>query len=88
MLANFLFRWGPWVGVLVSAAIFAVAHGINSVMPLAFVIGLATGLLLRFSDSIWPGILVHMGVQQRRNHLPRRRRIVSSLVVMRRWTWW
>ncbi|WP_066904720.1 CPBP family intramembrane glutamic endopeptidase [Millisia brevis] len=60
VLANFLFRWGPWVGVLVSAAIFAVAHGINSVMPLAFVIGLATGLLLRFSDSIWPGILVHV----------------------------
>ncbi|MGY6655507.1 CPBP family intramembrane glutamic endopeptidase [Amycolatopsis sp. TRM77291] len=59
VLANFLFRWGTWVGVLLSAAVFAVAHGINAIMPLAFVVGLSTGLLLRFSGSLWPTVVVH-----------------------------
>ena len=60
LLANFLFRWGPWVGVLVSAAIFAVAHGINAVMPVAFVVGIAAAVLMRVSGSIWPAIVVHV----------------------------
>ncbi|MGA6161779.1 lysostaphin resistance A-like protein [Amycolatopsis magusensis] len=60
VLANFLFRWGTWISVLVSAAVFALAHGINAVMPLAFVVGLSTGLLLRFSGSIWPTVVVHV----------------------------
>ncbi|WP_235629480.1 type II CAAX endopeptidase family protein [Mycobacteroides saopaulense] len=59
VLAQFLSRWGTWIGLLVSAAVFALAHGINAVMPLAFVIGLSTGLLLQLSGSIWPGVLVH-----------------------------
>ncbi|MEV6984214.1 type II CAAX endopeptidase family protein [Sphaerisporangium sp. NPDC051017] len=60
VLANFLFRWGPWIGVIVSAAIFGVAHGINSIMPIAFFVGLAAGLVLRLSGSIWPAMVVHM----------------------------
>ncbi|GAA3646090.1 CPBP family intramembrane glutamic endopeptidase [Microbacterium marinilacus] len=60
LIANFLFRWGPWVGVLSSAAIFAVAHGVNAVMPVAFVVGVATGVLLRASGSIWPAMIVHI----------------------------
>ena len=60
MLANLLFRWGSWIGVLVSAAIFALAHGINDVMPIAFVVGLSNGLLLRFSGSLWPAVVVHV----------------------------
>lgn len=60
VIAQFLLRWGTWVGVVVSAALFALAHGINAVMPLAFVIGISTGLLLRLSNSIWPGVLVHV----------------------------
>ncbi|MCP2094856.1 MULTISPECIES: CPBP family intramembrane glutamic endopeptidase [Actinosynnema] len=60
VLANSLLRWGPWVAVPVSAAVFAVAHGINDVLPIAFVVGLATGLLLRLSGSVWPGVLVHV----------------------------
>jgi len=60
LLANFLFRWGPWAGILVSAVIFAVAHGVNAVMPVAFVVGIATGVLLRLSGSIWPAIAVHV----------------------------
>ncbi|WP_103354629.1 CPBP family intramembrane glutamic endopeptidase [Amycolatopsis sp. CA-128772] len=59
VIANFLFRWGSWVGVLVSATVFALAHGLNAVMPLAFAVGLGAGLLLRFSGSLWPGVVVH-----------------------------
>ncbi|MDT8912329.1 type II CAAX endopeptidase family protein [Amycolatopsis sp. PS_44_ISF1] len=60
VLAGFLFRWGPWIGVPLSAAVFALAHGLNAVMPLAFVVGLSTGLLLRFSGSLWPAVVVHV----------------------------
>jgi len=60
VLANALLaRYGPWVGVLVSAAIFAVAHGINPIMPVAFVVGVLTALLFRSSRSIWPGVVLH-----------------------------
>ncbi len=52
-------RYGPWIGIITSAAIFAVAHGINPVLPVAFVVGLLTALLFRWSGSIWPGIMLH-----------------------------
>jgi uncharacterized protein len=60
VIARFLLRWKTPVAVILSAAIFAVAHGVNDVTPMAFVIGLCNGLLLRYSGSIWPGIVVHM----------------------------
>lgn len=60
VLATFLFRWGSCISVVFSAAVFAVAHGINSVMPLALMIGLANGVLLWRSGSIWPAVLVHI----------------------------
>ncbi|MET4432935.1 CPBP family intramembrane glutamic endopeptidase [Mycolicibacterium sp. 624] len=60
VLATFLFRWGNCISVVFSAAVFAAAHGINSVMPLALMIGLATGVLLWRSGSIWPAVLVHV----------------------------
>ncbi|WP_218038398.1 CPBP family intramembrane glutamic endopeptidase [Acrocarpospora pleiomorpha] len=60
VFASFLLRWGTWIGVIVSAAVFAVAHGVNSVMPVAFVVGLGTGLVLRFSGSIWPAVVIHV----------------------------
>lgn len=60
VLATFLFRWGNCISVFFSAAVFAAAHGINSVMPLALMIGLATGVLLWRSGSIWPAVLVHV----------------------------
>jgi hypothetical protein len=34
VLLNFLGRWGSWVAVPLSAAIFALAHGINNVLPM------------------------------------------------------
>lgn len=59
VVANALSRYGAWVSVLVSAAVFAVAHGINPVMPVAFVVGVANALLLRRTGSVWPGVFAH-----------------------------
>jgi|GEM_PF-665250 len=60
VLANALLqRYRVWIGVVVSAAVFAVAHGINPVLPVAFVVGVLTALLFRWSGSIWPGVALH-----------------------------
>lgn len=60
VIANgLLAKYGAWVGVLVSAAVFALAHGINPVLPVAFVVGILTALLFRWSGSIWPGVVLH-----------------------------
>ncbi|AXH34787.1 CPBP family intramembrane metalloprotease [Humibacter sp. BT305] len=60
LITNFLLRWNGWLAILLGAAIFAVAHGVNAVMPLALVVGLATGALFARTGSIWPGIAVHV----------------------------
>lgn len=57
-----LLRYGSIVGVVGSAAIFALYHGINPVLPAAFVIGLATAELYRRTGSLWPSIIVHVVV--------------------------
>ena len=60
VLANALLqRYRAWIAVVVSAAIFALAHGINPVLPVAFVVGVLTALLFRWSGSIWPGVALH-----------------------------
>ena len=59
MLTNALARYGPWVAVLGSSTIFALAHGINYILPVAFVVGVVAALLLRRTGSIWPGVTVH-----------------------------
>ncbi|GAA0240833.1 CPBP family intramembrane glutamic endopeptidase [Cryptosporangium japonicum] len=59
VLANGLGRYGAWVSVPASAAVFAVAHGINPVMPVAFTVGIVTAVLFRRSGSLWPGVFVH-----------------------------
>lgn len=60
VLTNFLGRYGAWVAVLGSALIFAIAHGINYVMPVAFLVGVLSALLLRRTGSIWPCVVVHL----------------------------
>ncbi|RCK68749.1 CPBP family intramembrane metalloprotease [Desertihabitans brevis] len=60
LVANVLGRWGWWSGVLLSSAVFAVAHGINVVTPVAFLVGVAAALLLRRTGSIWPAVVVHV----------------------------
>lgn len=60
VVANALGRWSAWLSVPVSAAIFALAHGVNAVLPTAFIVGVATALLFRRTGSIWPGVLAHL----------------------------
>ncbi|MFC4628463.1 CPBP family intramembrane glutamic endopeptidase [Promicromonospora alba] len=52
-------RYGPVLATLGSAAIFALLHGINVVLPTAFIVGVITAELRRRSDSVWPGVVVH-----------------------------
>ncbi|MFB6436958.1 lysostaphin resistance A-like protein [Streptomyces sp. NPDC056411] len=59
VLANALGRYGAWVSVLASATVFALVHGLNPVLPVAFVVGVINALLLRRTGSVWPGIVVH-----------------------------
>ncbi|QUQ65179.1 CPBP family intramembrane glutamic endopeptidase [Kutzneria sp. CA-103260] len=59
VLANALGRYGAWISVLVSAAVFALVHGLNPVLPVAFVVGAINAVLLRRTGSVWPGVVVH-----------------------------
>lgn len=60
VIANFMKRWGPWVMILGSSAIFALAHGVNLVTPSAFIMGLGSSILYWRTGSIWPSVVVHM----------------------------
>jgi uncharacterized protein len=60
IITNALLRYGPFVGVVGSTAIFALMHGINNTFPAAVVAGLATAEVFRRSGSIWPGLVVHI----------------------------
>ncbi|ANY05809.1 hypothetical protein AFB00_05285 [Pseudonocardia sp. HH130630-07] len=60
VVATVLLRYGALVGVLGSAVIFAVMHGINAALVTALIVGLVTGELRRRSDSVWPGVAVHL----------------------------
>ncbi|MEO3388044.1 type II CAAX endopeptidase family protein [Mesorhizobium sp. CAU 1741] len=54
-----LLRYGPLVGVVGGALIFALFHGINLVFPAALVTGLIAGEIFRRSGSVWPAVAVH-----------------------------
>jgi uncharacterized protein len=60
VLTNALLRYGPFIGVVGSTLIFALAHGINIVFPVAVVMGLIGAEIFRRSESIWPGVIVHV----------------------------
>lgn len=60
VLTNALLRYGPFVGVVGSTLIFALAHGINIVLPVAVVMGLIGAEMFRRSGSIWPGVIAHV----------------------------
>ncbi|WP_414589569.1 lysostaphin resistance A-like protein [Scytonema sp. PCC 10023] len=60
VIANVLLRYGSVFGVVSSALIFALVHGINIVFPTALVMGLVGAELLRRSGSVWPAVIVHV----------------------------
>jgi membrane protease YdiL (CAAX protease family) len=59
VLVNALGRYGAWVAVLVSSAVFALAHGVNYLLVVSFTVGVIAALLLRRTGSIWPGVALH-----------------------------
>lgn len=59
VVASALLRYGAFVGVVGSALIFAIFHGINVVFPAALVVGLVAGEIFRRSGSVWPAVVVH-----------------------------
>ncbi|QVJ03189.1 CPBP family intramembrane metalloprotease [Nocardiopsis eucommiae] len=59
VVTNALLRYGPWIGVLGSSAIFAVFHGVNLILPAAFVVGVIAAEVMRRSGSVWPAVAVH-----------------------------
>lgn len=56
-----LLRWkeNPWIGIVISAVLFAVIHMNPAQMPHAFLIGLLLGWLYYRTDSIVPGVVYH-----------------------------
>jgi uncharacterized protein len=60
VVTNALLPYGPVTGVIGSASVFALMHGVNGVLPAAAVAGLATGEIFRRSGSVWPAIMVHV----------------------------
>jgi membrane protease YdiL (CAAX protease family) len=55
-------RWGTVAAVLVSAAIFAVVHGIPILLPYMITLGLALGLLRTFHRNLWGPLALHMTI--------------------------
>lgn len=53
-------RYGVWVAVPASAALFAIAHGVNVVLVVAFVLGIVCALLYERSRSVWPAVVTHV----------------------------
>lgn len=56
-----LLQWksNPWIGIVVSALLFAVVHMNPAQMPHAFLIGLLLGWMYWRTDSIVPGVVYH-----------------------------
>ena len=56
-----LLHWkpNPWVGIALSALLFAVIHMNPAQMPHAFLIGLLLGWMYWRTDSIVPGVVYH-----------------------------
>lgn len=61
-LISTLKRYGNWFAVLVSAALFGLAHGNIAQMLYAFVLGLVLGMVFIKSGSVLPGILMHFAI--------------------------
>jgi membrane protease YdiL (CAAX protease family) len=60
VITNALLRYGPFVGVVGSTLIFALAHGLNVIFVVAVVVGLVLAELQRRSGSVWPGVIAHV----------------------------
>ncbi len=56
---SLLARFGTPVAVLGTAAAWGLAHGLVEAFPLIFALGVGLGLLRRYTDSVYPGMILH-----------------------------
>lgn len=54
VVANALNRCGAFAGVVLSAIIFGLAHGVSVILPVAIMVGLLAAVLFRATGSVWP----------------------------------
>ncbi len=60
LLGKLLKHAPVWIAVVLSAGLFAVAHGQFNLALDTFALGLVLGMLRIYSGSIWPSIFLHM----------------------------
>jgi uncharacterized protein len=54
------YRWGVWVGILASSAVFGLLHGEISVAIAAFVLGILLAWTYQRSQSLWSAVIIHV----------------------------
>ncbi len=59
LLNGFLLRFGPFVAIMLSAAVFASAHLAVLTFPYLFCLGIALALLRRFHQNLWASVVLH-----------------------------
>ncbi|MBQ4155854.1 MAG: CPBP family intramembrane metalloprotease, partial [Clostridia bacterium] len=59
MILGSLKKFGDWPAILISSIVFAVFHGNFVQIPFAFLVGVALGIIVVISGSIWTSILAH-----------------------------
>jgi membrane protease YdiL (CAAX protease family) len=52
-------RYGPHSGILAAAVLFAALHFLPWVLPLHLFLGVAFGYAVRYTRSIWAGVVLH-----------------------------
>ena len=55
-------RWGPFVAILLTSAIFAVFHITPHAVTFAFPVGIWLGVMAWRTNSVWPGIICHAAI--------------------------
>jgi membrane protease YdiL (CAAX protease family) len=57
---SLLRRFGPWTAILGIGVLFALWHGLVQALPVLFVFGAGLAWLRNRTDSIYPGMVLHM----------------------------
>ncbi len=58
-LTHFKNRMPGWLALLITSALFGLAHGMPTQIAYTFIVGLVMGLLFIKTDSIYPSIIMH-----------------------------
>lgn len=59
VVANALNRYGAFAGIVLSAVIFGLAHGVSVILPIAIMVGILSAIVFRATGSVWPCVVLH-----------------------------